>query len=189
MLLALLLAMIAVGVAVARGGSLDSLARTKFRWTWILFLGLAVQIFFEIWTPEGFPASARFALTLVTITAVLLFLVANRQLPGALIAAVGLALNVLVISVNGAMPVSLRAARVAGVNFDSFNQVGIRHEIADSATRLPWFADVLAIPHTHNIFSFGDVVLAAGLAILAYRCTLKGAEEEAPRPSRRSTSD
>jgi hypothetical protein len=178
MLLALLLAMIAVGAAVTRGGSLDNLAGTRFRWTWVLFLGLAVQILFEIWTPAGFSSGVRLALTLATIAAVLVFLVANSHLPGALIAAVGLALNVLVISVNGAMPVSLHAARVAGITFDAFSQLGIKHEIANAATRLPWLADILPVPHTQKIFSAGDVVLAAGLAILAYRCTLTSNEGE-----------
>jgi hypothetical protein len=176
MLLALLVAIVAAGIAVARGGSLDNLARTKFEWTPVLFGALALQIVFEIWTPKSFGPGMRLAITLLSIAGVLLFLLLNRSLPGAVIAAVGLGLNVLVISVNGAMPVSLHAARIAGISFSSFDNLGIKHEILTSATKLPWIADILPVPHTQKIFSVGDVFLAAGLAVLAYSCALRDPE-------------
>jgi hypothetical protein len=191
MLPTLLLVALAVGIAVARGGSLDNLARTRFGWTWVLFAGLALQLLFELWTPSGLSSPVRLAITLVSIAAVLLFLVANRHLPGSLVAAAGLGMNVSVIIANGAMPVSLDAARVAGISFSSFNELGIKHEILNAGTRLRWIADVIPIPNTQRIFSAGDFVLAAGLAILAYRCTLQGEEQPAtqePEVSPRSAS-
>jgi hypothetical protein len=187
MLLALLIAILATVIALLRGGSLDNLARTRFRWTWIVFVGLVVQVFFELFVPDDFPGSARLAITLLSIGTILVFLLANKRLPGTLIASTGLGLNVLVIVVNGAMPVSLHAAKVAGISFGSFDQLGIKHEIMNGATRLRWLGDVIAIPHSQKIFSFGDVVLAAGLAILAYRCTLGADRSEEASPS--STSD
>ncbi|MEA2460828.1 MAG: hypothetical protein QOH90_1005 [Actinomycetota bacterium] len=182
MLLALLVAIIAAGIAVARGGSLDNLARTRFRWTQVLFAALLLQILFEIWTPASFGPGLRLAVTLVSIAGVLIFLVLNRSIPGALLASIGLALNVLVITVNGAMPVSLHAADIAGISFSSFDNLGIKHEILTASTRLPWLADILPVPHTQKIFSFGDVVLAAGLALLAYNCAMRAPREESAIP-------
>ena len=181
MLIALVAAVIAVVVGITRGGSLERLARTRFSWSWVLFAGLILQVGFQIGAPKGLRGSTDLWLTLASIAAVLFFLVANRNLPGTLVASVGLGMNALVIAVNGAMPVSRAAARVAGIDPGSFATPGIKHELLDAGTRLPWLADVLALPRLQTIFSIGDVVLGAGLAILAYRCTVAAETDVGPR--------
>ena len=57
---------------------------------------------------------AGLAALIVSNVLVLAWLILNRSLPGLLIAAVGLLMNVAVISANGAMPVSEDAVRTAG---------------------------------------------------------------------------
>jgi hypothetical protein len=102
-----------------------------------------------------------------TNAAIVVFLVLNRHLPGMLLAGLGLAMNVVVIFTNGAMPVSLVAADIAGV--ETSLTEGIGHEPMTSGTVLPWLGDVIPLPGLGVVISAGDVVLAAGLATLAYR--------------------
>jgi hypothetical protein len=167
-LLALLAACGAAAIAVVRGGSLQEVANTHFSWTWLLFLGLGLQLGFEIWTPEWLTRTGALIVTLGSIAAVLAFLMLNRSLPGLFLAAVGLTLNVIVIAANGAMPVSLDAVRISGIDVAELQDLGVKHEVLGPDTIAPWLADVLTIPKTQQIFSLGDVVLGAGLAHLVY---------------------
>jgi hypothetical protein len=168
-ILTLLLAAVAAGVAVLRGGSLDSLAATKFRWTWLLVAGLASQIVLELWSPSWADAAWGLAALLGSNALVAAFLVANARLPGIALAALGMVMNVVVIAANGAMPVSEKALERAG--FDGrVGEFGTKHELLDEDTNLPWLADVIPVPG-RTIISLGDVVLALGIAQLVYRQT------------------
>lgn len=167
-------AFVAAGVAVARGGSLKSLADTQFRWLWLLFAGLAIQLGAQIWAPAWLDGWAGTAVIVGSNAIVLVFLVANREKPGIPLIVAGLALNVIVIAANGAMPVSVAASRSAGVPAPPLGRSDIEHERLGDDTKLPWLADVLAIPHLQQVFSFGDVVLGLGVADLVYRRASSG---------------
>ena len=170
MIVTLLLAVAAAGVAVLRGGSLESLAATKFRWSGLLFAGLGGQIAIEMWSPEWLDEGAGLAVLLLSNALVAGFLAANVHLPGVALAAIGMALNVIVIAANGAMPVSTRALEKAGFEGD-VGDFGTKHELLDEDTRAPWLADVIPVPYARAIISLGDVVLALGIAQLVYRRT------------------
>jgi hypothetical protein len=171
MLVALLVGLIAAVLAILRGGSLRSLADTQFRWVPLLYAALIVQIVFEFWSPSWIHGAAAFALLMATTAGIAAFLFANRTLPGLALAGAGLALNLLVIGVNGAMPVSVSAAREAGVSAN-LNDIGFKHEQMGTQTRLRYLGDVIPIPNSQQIFSVGDVVLAMGIGWLVYRRTL-----------------
>lgn len=170
MIVALLLAIPAVAFAVLRGGSLDRLATTQFRWWWLLAIGLGAQIGVEMWAPDSLGAGGRLAVLLGSNALVAIFLAANHRLPGMIFAAVGLVLNVIVISANGAMPVSTRALESTGFE-ERIDDLGAKHELLDDDTRLPWLADVIPLPFIRTIISLGDVVLGLGIARLAYSQT------------------
>jgi hypothetical protein len=165
MVVVALLVVAAVIAALLQGGSLDSLAATRFRWVPLLVTGLAVQIVFEIWDPEGLTRTGATTVILASYAAVAGFTLLNRNLPGMLIATAAVALNVLVIAANGAMPVSPDAARRAGVGLP---ETSVKHVVLDDDTRLPWLADVIPLPGMREVISIGDVLLALGLARLAY---------------------
>jgi hypothetical protein len=171
MLIALIAAVIAALIGRLSGGSLESLAATAFRWPLFLWAGLVVQITFDVWHPDWLSPAGGLGVILATNVLVAGFLAANRRLPGMVIAAVGTLLNILVIAVNGAMPVSLRAAGIVDV---SIRQLGIKHEILDAGTRLPWLGDVIPVPGLDILISVGDVLLAIGIAWLVYRRTVAG---------------
>lgn len=164
----LVVAAVSAAVAVRRGGSLTNLASTTFEWTGVLIAALVLQVAADLFAPSDISSTG---LLIVTYLGVAAFVLRNRMLPGILIAVAGLAMNILVISLNGAMPVSRWAADVAGVEAVG-DEMGIKHEIAGPETTLAWLGDVIPIPETGRVISAGDVVLAAGIAVLVYRRTL-----------------
>jgi hypothetical protein len=99
-----------------------------------------------------------------------LFVVANRALPGVLVVAAGGALNLAAIAANGGtMPASESALRAAGVE-------AVDGRFANSAAvddaRLAWLGDVFAAPSwfpVPTVFSVGDVVIVAGIAVFLHR--------------------
>lgn len=162
MLTALVLAVLTGVAARLRGGSLTGLAETSFRWTPLLVAGLVFQIGFLYWEPEWLADGGGLAVILASNLAVAVWLVANRSLPGLLLAGAGMALNVIVIAANGAMPVleaSAEKARVA----QQIEDASIKHELLDDDSVLPWLADVIPVPPFAEVLSVGDVVLALGL--------------------------
>ena len=164
----LIVAAASAALAVRKGGSLRNLASTTFEWVGVLVAALLLQIAADLFAPNDISSTG---LLVVTYLAVAAFVLRNRMLPGILIAAVGMALNILVIALNGAMPVSPWAAEIAGA--ESFEEeMGIKHELAGSQTSLGFLGDVIPIPETGRVISVGDIVLAAGIAVLVYRRTL-----------------
>lgn len=157
------------GLAVARGGSLTALANTKLRWAWLLLVGFAMQIGFDLWSPEWLDGGGELAVLLVSNALVAMFVLANRHLAGMLLAGLGLALNVAVIAANGAMPVSERAADDAGIS--KSNDAGLKHERMTDDTVLPWLGDVIGVPVLEEVLSVGDIVLTLGIVRLVYART------------------
>jgi len=103
---------------------------------------------------------SMFGLALIALVAVV-----NRALPGAWLVALGSTLNLLVISVNGGMPVDPEAMTTAG---KSLPNDGL-HVLLGPATHLGFLADVLLAPIVNNVYSVGDVLLAAGGFWMAFR--------------------
>jgi hypothetical protein len=176
MILALIVAVICTAVARARGGSLDSLAETPVRWVWILFGAFVVQIGLDFLDPSWLGDSGDLTVLLLTNLAVVVFLIVNRTLPGMALAAAGLLLNLAVIAANGGMPVSRSAAERAGLG-EELARAGVKHEILNDDTALPWLADVIPIPGLQKVVSLGDLVLALGIGRLFYVRTLAGKSE------------
>ena len=162
---------------LVRGGSLEGVASTRFYFVWLVFAGFVVQIGFTLWNPGWLTDAGELAVLVVSNLLVASFLAVNRRLPGMLLAAGGLVLNVLVIASNGAMPVFLEAADVAGTDLASAD-FGIKHEPLHDDTILPWLGDVIPLPGMSTLISAGDIVLALGIGRLVYRRTL--AEDSDP---------
>ena len=171
MFLVVPIAVVAALYGLVRGGSLEPLARTEFRVPWVLFAGLLGQVAFDLWDPDWLSETGDLVVLLVSNALVVVFLALNRHLPGMLLAAIGLVLNVVVITANGGMPVSREAAEIAGLEGELPN-FGIKHELLGPDTIFPWIADVIPLPGLNALISVGDVVLAIGIGWLVYRRTL-----------------
>ncbi len=181
----LLAVILSIAIALARGGSLGRLATVRFRYGWVALLAFALQVVI-IYSP--LPQSAGIlgerALLLLSSYALLIFVVIiNRELPGLPIIGLGLALNLLVMLVNGGfMPVTLQALEKAGLshlalgsgaNARVFSAKDII--LAREQTHLWMLSDVFIIHWPFAVvFSIGDVLLAIG-AFLFFQRTLKPA--------------
>ncbi len=165
-------AIIAALVALARGGSLESLAATRLRRLPLVFVGLAVQVVFEAWKPEWLSEGLTIALLIVSDILVLLFIIPNRRTPGIALVGLGLMLNALVITANGGMPVSERAVEIAGA--PEIRGGRLKHERLTDDAVLPGLGDVIPVPVVGEVLSIGDLVLALGIGWLVYTRTLAG---------------
>ncbi len=177
MLLGVVLGVVAIGVALLQGGSLDRLASTRFRHNYLLVAGLILQIPFDVWAPSWATGALGLAIVLTSYALVSAWLLANHALPGMTCAGAGLAANLVVIALNRGMPVSLWAARAAAqhgpVTYGPA-AFGIKHEAMGPHTLLPWLGDVIPLPGTGEVFSAGDLAIAAGIVWLVYKATRRG---------------
>jgi hypothetical protein len=178
---------LAVGVAYLRGGRLHRIAEAPLRWSWLLALGVGLQVVVDVAAARGVFGDASTAGWLVLLASQLLVLawvLANAQLPGTILIGIGLLMNAVVIAANGAMPVSPGALGAIGAEA-TVTPTG-KHTLLTDETRLPWLADILPLPPLRSIISVGDIVLAAGLIPMAHALMSHRSVEE--RRRRRATA-
>lgn len=165
MFLAVVIA-IAVLIALVRGGNLANLANIEFRWFYLLFIPLLLQLLIftplASYLPGGITLGTVIYLSSMMIGAVVVW--QNRRLPGFPLLLAGLLANTLVIVANGGhMPVLAAAREIAGMPPLS----GPDNNVTSlSDTSLFWFlADILPMPKLFpmaNVYSVGDVLIGIG---------------------------
>ena len=165
MILVLVVAVLAVAVAVAAGG--DRLAGLRVRAVRLLVVAALLQLV------SGTVASGSVAVRVLTLVLstllVALFLWGNWRVAGVPLIAGGLLLNGVVVVLNFAMPVSVQAAERAGLQAadlrlgdDPFHERAGPHTLlADLGDTIP-----VALPMQPQVVSPGDVLIAAGVALL-----------------------
>lgn len=178
MVLVAVTVVVALLVGAVRGGRLSNLATAPLRGG-ILVVGAAVAQFLHAVVPV---AAAGVVLTGASQAALLTFLWWNRYLAGAVLVAIGSSLNTAVILANGAMPVS-REAMVA-VSRHPEEVSGARHRLLADGDALAGLADIIPLPLLRTVVSVGDVVLAAGVALLVVALMTTPSPPESPGISR-----
>jgi hypothetical protein len=112
------------------------------------------------------PGSLAVAIHLASYALAGWFVIANLDVPGLWLIALGAVLNLAPIIVNnGVMPASPAATRLAGREPATDKFVNSR-DMPDA--RLAFLGDVFAVPAGYplaNVFSVGDIVLVAGTAL------------------------
>ncbi|MGN6333522.1 MAG: DUF5317 domain-containing protein [Motilibacteraceae bacterium] len=194
MVLALLVAVCALLLGLATGGRWPAWSRLGLHGVRWLLAALALQLA-SAFVP-GLPGAARPALLAGSFLLALVAVLANRRVPGAGLVGLGLAANGLVIALNAGMPVSLAAARRAGLDLSAAALAADpRHAVLDAGTRLPWLADVLPfpVPVLPEVVSAGDVLVAAGLGLAVLTAVRAGRPLRRPdarsaQPAARSTT-
>lgn len=173
MSIAVILLALGLLAGLARGGKLANIGKLHFHYPVLVFVGLGIQIGAEVLAATSVPEmrdDGRGLIILVSSFALLLtFVLLNIRMPGMPVIALGLGLNLLVISLNSGMPVSLDAARTLGISFANYLDSAIKHVRLDSGTLLPLLGDIIPIPIINNIISIGDVVLGIGVFLLVER--------------------
>lgn len=168
---------VAVGIAVGllTGGRVRHLGERTFHAVPLLVGGVALQLL------SGVLRDISVALVLLSYVLLLVFCALNLRLVGMGIVLAGLAVNSLVIAVNGGMPVRRSAVVSAGIasyaDIPDIRLKGKRH-FEDDDDRLLFLADIIPIPVLKEVLSIGDVVMSVGVAdVLVYLL-------RPPRPAR-----
>jgi hypothetical protein len=165
---------LAVGgvVGLAAGGRPRHLAGMRLRLPWVLVAGAGCELVGTWWVPD------RVGLALLVVGYVLLvsFALANVRLAGMVLVAVGLLCNLVVIAVDGGMPVR---GVPAGIS-DSPRHHGMR--ASDQLTPL---ADDLRLAPFGETVSAGDVVLSVGVATTVAGALVRGRRRRSGDPTKR----
>lgn len=172
MVIAVILLVAGLVAGLARGGRIENLGRAQLRYPGLVFAGLGVQVGGEIaasYLDPPLGQGAGLAILAASYGLLVAFVITNRTLPGALFIAAGMALNLLVIGLNGAMPVSPDAARAAGLDPAGAPASMIKHEIMRPDTLLKFLGDVIPLPLIGRIVSAGDVLLGIGVFLFVER--------------------
>jgi hypothetical protein len=148
--------------AVAVGASWRSLAETRWRLAPFCLLGLAIQLVLFSRNEALVGPLLPIARELHMLSYMLVFasLLANWRMPGIAVIVVGGLLNFAAITSNGGQMPRLVAPEPA-----VFSNV----QAMDASTRLAFLGDFLPLPGTARLFSIGDVLIATGGAVTAYR--------------------
>ena len=159
MRLALLVFAIALLIGVLVGGRPTRLADVRFRWPLLGLAGIALQLV---------PGSGTLGTVLLLASFALLgaVCIANIRLPGFPLILAGLSLNLLVIGVNGGMPVTAHALIASGQRdtlTDLVRHGGSKHHLATDSDRLIVLSDSIPIgPPVRQAVSVGDILAYTG---------------------------
>ena len=164
-------AALAIGLVIglARGGRVRNLARRHLQWPAVGAVGV-VGLLATRWggmeTPELLLATSLLLCASCALR--------NAHLVGLGVVAVGLVANLAPLLVNGWVPVDPDALVHAGlVDRDDLARVeldGARH-VADDDTALSFLGERIPVPELGLVLSFGDLLVAVGLADAVYVAT------------------
>jgi Family of unknown function (DUF5317) len=156
------------------GGRLENVARLRFRWPWVLVAAVVVREVILL-TPLGRFDGARFVYVAALIVILAWTVDHWPRVRGVWLVSAGIALNLVVIIVNGErMPV---ARELAGSLLRNGGTVG-QYTVMGDTTRLNLLADWISLRPSPEAYSVGDVLIALGLAIVIFSAARN------PRPYR-----
>jgi len=188
--LILFVAVLALAVAVARGGRMRLLGFIRLRRPWLVVVAALSQLagaLFAARVPEAYGVGLAVSTALAAA-----FILANRRLAGIGVLGIGLALNATVTVANGAMPVSVPAAERVGLTEADLRLLeDPRHETVTPQTRLRPLADVLPVPVLREVVSVGDVLAGVGVgwflsaAVRPWGSATHGQEDPMAKKTRR----
>lgn len=170
-------------LSVALISSLLTGGRFQYAWNWQLkglWMGLGVFLIqtalFTQWGTDFVGEALVPVIYIVTLSALVVFLVVNRRVMGVPILLAGLMLNVIVISANaGRMPASAVALETAG-QIEEADLLRLRGAAANcvlmsDSTRLNVLGDNFVIRlagPVGSVYSIGDFVALAGEAVVMF---------------------
>lgn len=173
-----LVVLVSLGIALARGRSLDSIAGQPFRWWSFALVGVLLHLIVNLaifsvvlaWRPPGLALPAGALLYLASFGFLILFLLANLRQPGFAVLLVGMCLNLVEIALNGGqMPGEPGQLAAAGL-LDYEQRVlaagrWLPFSLISPETRLAWLGDRIFFPLPFRqpvILSVGDLIIALG---------------------------
>jgi len=175
-----------ISAGLITGGSLRRLGDVQFRWWPLAILGLALQFVPVRSSPIGHDLGV--GLLIASYGLLLAFVALNVRYRGFALMGIGFAMNILVIALNGGMPVSSHALRAAesGTYAESVARLraqgGAKHHLERGDDKLSAIADIVGIgPPVRQVYSPGDLLALLGLAVVGAEATRPRREAYTPR--------
>jgi hypothetical protein len=157
---------IPIGIAAGylAGGRLERLGALRLRWMPLALIGLAIQVLIFSDPLGDLVGDAGPGVYVASTAIVLIAVLRNVAIPGVALIAIGAASNLAAIVANGGwMPADASAlASVGGLPAGASNSIVVADPALGPLTDL--FALPAALPLA-NVFSVGDVLIGAGIAV------------------------
>jgi hypothetical protein len=174
--------LVGVVLGFVTGGRTRNVGRRSLELVWLLVLSVAVQAAAELLDVSE---SLGLAMVLVSYVGLSAFAVANIRLVGMPVVLVGLLCNLVVITANGGMPVRAEAIVASGAATEdelATLDFGAKRHLETDDDVLTVLGDIIPVPATNEVVSFGDLILAVGIADVVFRL-LKPVEVRSRRKS------
>ena len=160
---------IALVIPLLTRGSYTRLLRVEWHWAWLLFAGLAIQIFLEYsLIPKEHWHDWGFGLLVASYVMILGFAGRNFVLRGMGIVIIGIVCNAVVITANQGMPVKIPVEW----QHEAWAKPTVKHHIQQPDDNLRFLSDIIVLKHPFDtVLSFGDLIIAVGLCDVAYNAS------------------
>ena len=168
----MLLTLLAVTAGLVGGyfrkGQLANILMVAPKWLVLLVPALVLYVASAVGLP-----SYSLNLTLIATFGLVVALLRNYDIRGAGIIGLGLASNLVVLVLNGGIPV--RAESVERVTDGAFDPSTLRaiEQVEDPGTVLAALGDIIPVPLFNTVVSFGDLIALAGLIVLIINATVR----------------
>ena len=146
------------------GGRLRNVSQIHLSWAWMALVGLALQFV------TGPGSTVPLACLYLSFFFLVAFVVKNIEVFGFPVILVGILLNLVVIGINGGMPVSKHALRASDQQqfmSDLENNPFPKHHLATDDDQLRFLGDVIPIPApVAQAISVGDILTYGGVGMV-----------------------
>lgn len=159
--------LLGLAAGLVTGGRPSNAGRRPLRGTGALGGAVVLQVL-----PELVDVSETTGLACVLGSYALLlgFGLANMRIVGVPVVLVGLLCNVAVITANGGMPVRAEAILAVDRSADLGDlDFGAKRHLEEPGDRLTFLGDVVPVRPLGQVLSFGDLILAVGIADVVFR--------------------
>ncbi|HEX7094795.1 MAG TPA: DUF5317 family protein [Acidimicrobiales bacterium] len=178
----LLSILVGLYVGLLRGGLLRNIACVRIERPGLLVVGVVLPALVD-----RVDLAQGTLLVAIALAALLVFTRRNRHLAGMGVVAIGVVCNLVVLVANGAMPVRAEAlvdARLADAHeVDRVEIAGVQRLERDGDVLMP-LADIVPLPETRQVLSFGDLIIVVGLASVAASLLQRRERRDATEASR-----
>ena len=148
-------------------GKIKNLENVDIKGVYLVFISFFIEFFIIIGIRKGIFNIGIFTymLDLIMYTLLTIFIYINRKDKYIVLMGIGFLLNAIAIFLNGgAMPVSAKAAEIAGITLDISNE-GL-YTLINENTRVWFLGDVIPKTFLRNFaISIGDIVAMLGLML------------------------
>ncbi len=162
---------IGIGLLIGflRGGSLEAVLKNRVAAWPFLVAGVVLQT-----VGESFDLPGRAIIVTAGLLCLIVGAMRNVHIAGAAIAGIGVTLNMAVLVVNGYIPVSFDALTAFGNDVTVNPAATGLWRIESDESSLSFLGDVVPTPVLNTPISFGDLIMLAGLLVIAMNVVLDG---------------